>query len=173
MSEVFAGYVSVARAAPRGMVSLRCDLGAAKPRAALAKLGLTLPEPRQIAGDPAAAWMSPDELLLFCAYSTAGDLVKRLEKALGGLHHLALDVSELRQGITLRGGAVREVLAKLTPADTAALKIGEMRRSRLGQVAAAFWLEAEDHAEVVVFRSVADYAFLALSHAARPGSELG
>jgi sarcosine oxidase, subunit gamma len=174
MSEPFAGYVTVAAAAPRGMVSLRADLSSAKVKSTLTKAGIPLPEQRRIAGEGLrAAWMSPDEILLICAPGEAGSLAKRLGEALAGQHHLALDVSDMRAGFTLTGTAVREVLAKLTPADTATLPLGEMRRSRLGQVAAAFWFEAEDRAEALCFRSVADYLFPLLCHAARPGSEVG
>lgn len=179
MPETYAGYVTVARAMPGGMVSLRADLTAAKVRTALGKLGFALPDDRQIAagtvagGAVEAAWMSPDEWLVFCAAGAAPALVVALGSALAGQHHLALDVSDMRLRFDLQGAAVREVLAKLTPADMVALPLMEMRRTRLGQVAAGLWLSAEDRAHVIGFRSVGDYVFTALCHAARPGSEVG
>ncbi|MCR8725680.1 sarcosine oxidase subunit gamma [Frigidibacter sp. ROC022] len=179
MSETYAGYVAVSAARPGGMVTLRADPGNGKVKTALTKLAGALPEQRkligaEIAGQPVEiAWMAPDEWLIFCPRDTAADLVAALDKALDGLHHLALDVSDTRLRFDLHGAAVREVLAKLTPADMAALPLAEMRRTRLGQVAAGIWLSAEDRAHVIAFRSVGDYVFTALCHAARPGSEVG
>lgn len=175
MSDVYDGYVTVRRARPSGMVLLRTDLTSQKIGAVLAKVGAALPEKRLIAvGTSAeAAWMSPDELLLFCETGDATTLVAGLAAGLKGQHHLALNVSDLRVGVDLEGPAVREVLAKLTPADMTALELGEMRRTRFGQVAAAVWLSSETTAHVIGFRSTADYLFTLLSHAARPGSEVG
>ena len=176
MPERFDGYVTVLREAPLGMVTLRGDLGAARLRAAVqAATGCEVPPVRGIAEAAGRdlAWMSPDELLLLCPHDAARGLAAQLGLALAGLHHLVAEVSDARTGFRLEGAAVREVLAKLTPADVARLPVGEIRRSRLGQVAAAFWLTGEDAARVIAFRSVADYVFTLLCHAARPGSEVG
>ncbi|MEO9629184.1 MAG: sarcosine oxidase subunit gamma, partial [Sulfitobacter sp.] len=47
------------------------------------------------------------------------------------------------------------------------------RRTRMGQVPAAFWLREDGVFEVICFRSVAQYMFDLLSVAAQPGSEVG
>ncbi len=60
---------------------------------------------------------------------------------------------------------------KLSPTDLAALEPGELRRTRLAQVAAAFWAE-EGGFRLVAFRSVAAYVMGLLAHSAQPGSEL-
>ncbi len=175
MSDLYDGYVTLRRLPTQGMVTLRGDLGAARIKAALrSATGCDVPAPRQItrAGGLAVGWMSPDEVLVFAPHDAAAGIAAALGQALAGQHHLALDVSDARVMFELHGAAVREVLAKLTPADVAHLPEGELRRSRLGQVAAAFWLEAQDRARLIAFRSVADYVMLLLSHAARPGSEL-
>ena len=138
-------YVAVRRAEPAGMVALRGDLAAAKLKTAVkAAVGVEMPGPRGIAlaAGRGAAWMAPDEALLFCPAGEAPALVAALAARLNGLHHLVADVSDLRAGWVLDGAAVREVLAKLTPADMVALQPGEIRRTRLAQVAAAIWLEA-------------------------------
>jgi sarcosine oxidase subunit gamma len=168
------GYVRISRPAPPGMVSLRADLGAAKVKAAVRALAAEMPEQRRVAmaGEAGAAWMSPDELLLFCPAGAAPSLVAALDDRLAGQHHLAADVSDMRAMWDLEGERVREVLAKLTPADAFALAPGEIRRSRLGQVAAAFWLTGPASARVVAFRSVEDYVSLLLAHACRAGSEV-
>ncbi len=71
-------------------------------------------------------------------------------------------------------GAIRDTLAKLTPADLrpASLPVEEVRRTRLAQVPAAIWIESEGQAKVVCFRSVAAYVFGLLKQASRRGSEV-
>ena len=46
-------------------------------------------------------------------------------------------------------------------------------RTRLAQVAAAFWLTSEDEALVVAFRSTGDYVFNLISKVAEEGSAVG
>jgi sarcosine oxidase subunit gamma len=67
------------------------------------------------------------------------------------------------------------VLAKGAPVDLApaAFGVGDFRRTRLGQVAAAFWMPAPDTFELMCFRSVAGYVADWLANAARPGSLAG
>ena len=48
----------------------------------------------------------------------------------------------------------------------------ELRRSRVAQVAAAFWAQDGGYT-LVCFRSVAGYVMGLLTHSAQPGSELG
>jgi sarcosine oxidase subunit gamma len=73
------------------------------------------------------------------------------------------------------GAGAREVLAKLCPVDLSpdAFTPGMFRRTRMAQVPAAFWLDAEDTFHLICFRSVADYAFNLLKTAALPGGEVG
>jgi hypothetical protein len=68
----------------------------------------------------------------------------------------------------------REALAKLCPVDLApgVFEAGEMRRTRLAQVPAAFWWE-EDGFTLVCFRSVAQYAFDVLKGAADGAARVG
>jgi sarcosine oxidase subunit gamma len=75
--------------------------------------------------------------------------------------------------LTGERGALRDVLAKITPADMAALAPGEMRRTRLQQVPAAIWFESETEARVVCFRSVAQYVFDLLALSAQEGGAVG
>ena len=173
---VFEGLVRIEEAGLRGMVTLRADLAEAKVRKAVkAAVGVDLPATRRAVfdGGRGALWMSPDELLLLMPHGDAPAALAALSKALGGVHHLAVEVSDARAVFRLTGDldVVREVLAKLTPADLSpgAFAEGEVRRTRLGQVAAAFWIE-EDGVTVVAFRSVARYVFDLLSNAAAPES---
>ncbi len=168
----FSGIVRVEEAGLRGMVTLRADLGAAKVKKAVKDaIGTDIPATRKAAhaGGRGALWMSPDELLLLVPHAEAPALAARLGKALAGVHHLAVEVSDARAVFRLTGDldAAREVLAKLTPTDVspAAFGAGEVRRTKLGQVAAAFWIE-DGGITVVSFRSVARYVFDLLSNAA-------
>jgi len=167
--------VTVTRAEPVGMITLRADLDAKRTADAVkAAVGLVPPKPREIkiGKSGTLAWMSPDELLLISAHDKAPGLVAGLEKALAGHHHMAVDVSDARALFRIEGRGAREVLAKGAPVDLApgAFEPGEVRRTRLGQVAAAFWMTGEDAFELVCFRSVADFVETWLETAALPGS---
>lgn len=69
------------------------------------------------------------------------------------------------------GTDVRETLAKLSPADLHpdSLLPGRLRRTRLAQVPAAFWLDEAGVAHVIAFRSVSEYVFGLLKTAASTG----
>jgi sarcosine oxidase subunit gamma len=173
------GFVAVRELGPWGMIALRAKPGTKGLAAAVkAATGLGLPEARQMLWDgPAEAgrgvgWMSPDEFLLILPYAEVGAAMVALEAGLKGAHHLAADVSDARCVFRISGARADQVLRKLSPADLDALAPGELRRTRLAQVAAAFWA-AEGGYTVVAFRSVAGYVMGLLSHSAQPGSELG
>ena len=175
---VFDGMVRVEDAGPRGMLTLKGDLGDARLGEAVKALtGSDVPGTREarIEGETGAAWMAPDELLLLVPHAEAEAAVADLAKALGGTHHLAANVSDARAVIEVSGPTAREVLAKLTPADldAAAFGPGSFRRTRIAQVPAAFWMRDAETIEIVCFRSVAQYVFDVLKAAARPGSGVG
>ena len=165
--------VRVSRVDPRGMVTLRGDL-AALAGAVRAVTGCAVPEPRRVVldGERGVAWMSPDELMLFVAPGAAAAAVEEIEAALAGVHHLAVDVSDARAVFRLEGAGAREVLAKGAPVDLApaAFGVGDFRRTRLGQVAAAFWMPEAEVFELMCFRSVAGFVGAWLANAARAGS---
>jgi sarcosine oxidase, subunit gamma len=167
--------VTITRTEGRGMITLRADLSDARLAAIInAETGLTLPEVRRIvaSGETAAAWMAPDELMLFQPAAGVAARVAALEAALAETHHLVADVSDARALFRLEGAGAREVLAKGAPVDLAASAFGpgDFRRTRLGQVAVAFWMPAPDIFELMCFRSVADHVALWLDLAARPGT---
>ncbi len=164
--------VTVRDAGLVGMITLRGDLSDAGLQKACTDLtGAAFPETRQIteAGGKGLAWMSPDELLILMDYADVPAAVQTLSDKLSGTHHLIADVSDARAVFTLDGPFVRDVLAKLSPADLAALQPGELRRTRLAQSAAAFHMTGETSARIVCFRSVAAYVFGLLSTAADGG----
>ncbi|MGL4320545.1 MAG: sarcosine oxidase subunit gamma [Paracoccaceae bacterium] len=170
----FEGFASIAEIGPLGMITLRCkhDVKALS-NAVKAATGMALPAPRRIVKDGAfgAAWMAPDELLLILPYDQVANVLETIAKSLKADHHLAVDVSDARAVFRITGAKAHQVLMKLTPADLAALQPGEIRRSRVAQVAAAFWAE-DGGFSLVCFRSVAPYVMGLLTHSAQPGSEL-
>lgn len=166
----------VTRAAPRGMITLRGDLASGKVKKALKDTtGQTVPKAGQILGDGTLgiAWMSPDELLVMVPYEEVAARLGALQTALSGAHALAVDVSEARAVFTVAGAGAREVLARLCPVDQHRDSFGPgmFRRSRMAQVAAAFWMHDEG-CDVICFRSVGDYVEALLSNAAQ-GAETG
>ena len=171
----FSGAVEVSDAGLRGMITLRGDLADAAVAGAVKSLtGLAMPELGQIRSGAkgSVAWMSPDEVLILLDYDKADDAVTKIDKALQGKHFMAVNVSDARALFSLKGAGVREVIAKGAPADLspAGLPVGTLRRSRLGQVAAAFWLSDETTMHVICFRSVGGYVYDWLCTAAAPDS---
>lgn len=170
------GFCSVKDAGLVGMITLRGDL-ASKGMAKAVKTvtGAAMPGQGGVTeGDKGrAAWMSPDELLLIVAHDAADQAVADLSKALAKEHSLAVNVSDARAVFHVAGEGAREVLAKLSPADLSAIEPGQMRRTRLAQVAGAFHMLDDHSFEVVCFRSVGQYVYGLLCNAAKPGSEVG
>ncbi|MDJ0822213.1 MAG: sarcosine oxidase subunit gamma family protein [Paracoccaceae bacterium] len=172
------GVVRVEEIGLQGMITLRADLGE-KPIATALKsvCGTKMPGQRGIEskGDISALWMSPDELMLLCPYDAANDVAAKLTTKLAKTHALVVNVSDARASFRLQGAGLREVIAKLAPVDMAPdqFGIGEVRRTRFAQAAAAFWLTDDETAQIFCFRSVAPYMFNLLSTVSRPGTEVG
>ena len=166
------GSVQISDAGLRGMITLRGDLAKMKPVAK--DLGLSVPGMReaQVKGDTGILWMSPDELLILLPYGEVAATLEKIAKAMKGQHHLAVNVSDARALLQVQGPFAREVIAKLAPVDLHpdAFGPGQVLRTRLGQIAAAFWMNDAQTFHVICFRSVAEYAFdlLAASAAAGP-----
>ncbi len=114
------------------------------------------------------AWMSPDELLLIVEHAAVFEWIAKLREALAGQHVLVENVSDAWVQLSVSGKRMREVLAKLMPVDFApeSFAVGDFRRSRLAQVAAAVWFADAETAILLCFRSVSTYAFDTLSQAA-------
>lgn len=172
------GFVQVKAMGLQGMITLRGDLSSAKVKTAVkAVAGAAIPAPRKttFSGDTGAAWMSPDELLIFVPYAQVEAKLADLHGKLAGQHFLAVNVSDARAMFHLDGDSAREVVAKLCPVDmsSAAFGPGDFRRTRMAQIPAAFWMPSEISVQIVCFRSVAEYAFNLLKDAAEPGGEVG
>lgn len=172
--KTYDGFATIREIGPLGMISLRCDL-ADKALTALIKsiTGTKIPGPRQIEtkDGKSTGWMSPDELLLILPYRDVAKAIDTIGQKLTSVHHLAVDVSDARAVFRIDGAKATEVLMKLAPVDFAGLAPGELRRTRVAQVAAAFWKDGEGYT-LVSFRSVAGYVMGLLEHSAQPGSDL-
>jgi sarcosine oxidase subunit gamma len=68
---------------------------------------------------------------------------------------------------------LRDVLAKITPADMATLGPGEMRRTRLQQVPAAIWFESRDRGARGLLPLGGAYVFDLLALSAQEGGAVG
>ncbi|AHM05157.1 Sarcosine oxidase gamma subunit [Roseibacterium elongatum DSM 19469] len=172
------GLVTIREAGLVGMVTFRGDLSAAATKKAVkSATGCDMPERRGVvtAGDNGVAWMSPDELLVICPHDLAERVAADLSEAMGEAHNLALNVSDVRAVFEVTGPAWRDVLAKVTPADLSrdVFGPGEMRRTRMAQVAAAVWMTGDDTVRVICFRSVARYMFDLLALSAQEGGAVG
>ncbi len=170
------GPVRLSELPPRTMISLKGDLSSAKIKnVATGIAAVDFPEAggANCVGEKGILWMAHDELLIMCPRAEQSDAMAKAQTTLAGSHFLAADVSDARSVFLLEGeGAfVREVLAKLTPADLHPDRFapGQFRRTRLAQVAAGFWLRDETAAEVIAFRSNARYVFSLLENAVAGG----
>ena len=166
--------VRIAQTSGSGMISIRADLADEGFReAATPVLGVGVPQVRkaEFAGERTLVWMSPDELLLLLPHNQVAEMLAALDAALEGRHRLVADVSDARAVFTLEGSRAREVLARGAPVDLSAeaFGTGDVRRTRLGQVAVAFWMPAPDQFDLICFRSVSEYVGTWLENAARPG----
>lgn len=168
------GFAAIREIGPLGMITLRAKAGTkGLDKAIKAAVGTKVPALRRMewAGDRGCGWMSPDEFLLVLPYAETAAALAAVAKALAGEHHLAADVSDARAVFRVEGTKAGQVMAKLSPVDLAALEPGELRRTRVAQVAGAFWADETGYT-LVCFRSVAAYVMGLLEHSARPGSEL-
>ena len=162
----------------RGMIDLR---GLSTDRkfltAAKAVLGLDLPKvPRTSTswGDTKALWLSPDQWLILCPGDKAQALTEQLSATLKTLHHLAVNVSDMRSIIRLEGEHARTTVMKGTSIDLTHgdYPTGAIRRMKFAEVGALLHIVEENVIDVYVFRSYADYAWEFLLKAGRRGSEV-
>ncbi|KIC44004.1 sarcosine oxidase subunit gamma [Ruegeria sp. ANG-S4] len=174
----FDGIAKVEECGLQGMITLRGNLkDKVLIKAVKDAAGQKVPGQREalVDGDTGVCWMSPDELLVLVPYTEVEAKLSAMNNVLGGTHALAVNVSDARAVFRVSGASAREVMGKVAPVDfsTDMFQPGQIRRSRLAQVAGAFWMDDDQTFRVVCFRSAADYAFKLLKVAAQPGSEVG
>ena len=169
----YKGAIEINLSKAIGMISLKGDLADKSFKKIITEnLDLSLPNARNVStsNNISIIWMAPDELLVLVDYDQIDQYVKSLEKNLDGQHYLLANVSDARVIFNLKGKGVCEVLAKGTPADMSVFEVNDVRRSRIGQLAAAFWMVKDDEIKLICFRSVSDYMFDWLKVASAPNS---
>ncbi|MBL4767288.1 MAG: sarcosine oxidase subunit gamma [Rhodobacteraceae bacterium] len=171
------GLAHISEIGLQGMITLRGDLNAKAIKTAATKAaGVSMPASNcvETTQDSGLCWMSPDELLVMCAYDDVTATLAQMHKTLGKTHAMAVNVSDARAVFQVSGPYAREVMAKLCPVDLSpeAFKAGMFRRTRMAQVPAAFWMSDEQTFQIICFRSVAEYVFELLKIAAQPHSEI-
>lgn len=174
MSDPVTGGATVRAGVQTGMIALRGDISSDAFMSACKELtGLEIPRELKVSSGAVTSllWMSPDEVLILLPPGDVPLALAAIATALDGLHHLAVDLSDARAMVTVTGPSCREVLARLAPVDLHpdAFGPGDFRRSRLGQIAAAFWMPDPHSFTVICFRSVAEYALDLLTASAAPG----
>ena len=169
----YQGVVRIEDAGLRGMITVRGDLASTNIKnAATGVTGVDFPGQGEAkcVGETGILWLSPDEIMVLCPWAERNAALTQIRTTLGPAHSLVADVSDARAVFTLSGpdGALRDTLAKLTPANLSPqeLPVGRLRRTRLAQIPGAFWFRDTQTVELIVFRSVARYAFDLLSNAA-------
>ena len=170
------GYVEVSEALATGMITLRGDLAdAGVQKAVKSVMGAGVPATLAVTDADAGQilWMSPDELMIVCAYDQADQVVADLIAALGETHSMVVNVSDARAVFNLNGSATSEIIAKLAPIDMKTMQAGTVRRTRFAQIPAAFWMTSNDSARIICFRSVGEYMFNQLRNSAQAGFEVG
>lgn len=165
----------------RGMIDLRGEASSSKfKQAAKSALGVDLPlKPRTSVtkGSITVFWLSVDQWLITCPRGGQAKLLAGLTRALGDIHSLAVDVSDMRTIIRLEGEHVREVLMKGSSVDFTMpdYKAGLVRRLIFAEIAALAHIVSEgpDVIDLYVFRSYADYTWKWLKATAGPGATIG
>jgi sarcosine oxidase subunit gamma len=174
----FEGIAKIEALPATGMITIRGDQSSDSfAKAVCEAAGVdSLPGKREtrLTGGYGLLWMSPDELLLLCPYAGAAGTAERLAQALSGDHALVVNVSDARSLMQVQGSRAREIMAKLAPVDFSkeAFAPGMVRRSRLAQVAGAFWMTDNSTFRIVCFRSVSEYVFGLLKVSADLGGEV-
>jgi len=164
--------------ADRGMIDLRGLASDRKFVAAVKQaLGLELPkQPRTSAswGEIKVLWLSIDQWLILAPRAKVAELLAALDKALEGIHSLAVDVSDMRAVIRLEGEGAREVLMKGCSLDLLSGEYtpGTVRRMRFAEIAALLHVIEDDVFDVYVFRSYADHAWDYLLATAREAAKI-
>jgi sarcosine oxidase, subunit gamma len=157
--------IAIREIAGRGMIDLRGSTGDRKFMAAAKEaLGVDLPKtPRTSAawGDMRVLWLSIDQWLVLTTADKADALTASLRKALGNIHSMATNVSDMRAVIRVEGAGARVALMKGCSLDLLGgeYTTGTVRRMRFAEIAALLHVVEDEVFDIYVFRSYADYAW--------------
>ena len=126
-------------------------------------------------GETAFLWMGPDEWMLITPPDGREDMQGRAARALAGIHHQLVDVTDYHTVIEVAGAKARELLMKLTTLDLhpRAFGPGMVTGSVFGKANATIWLpDTEGNPDQIGFQlfvrwSMADYLWCLLANAGR------
>ena len=172
--------VSITEVKNLGMIDLRGDASDKTFVAAIKKsLGCALPiTPRTATNSKGTncLWLSPDQWLITCSADKTGNILVDLDKALSDVHSLAVDVSDMRSVISLKGDGVKEILMKGASVDLTLTecKAGYVRRLLFAEQAALIHVVSQnpDCIDLYVFRSYADYVWKWLAMTSKPAAKV-
>jgi sarcosine oxidase subunit gamma len=113
----------------------------------------------QSAGDRHVVWLGPDEYLLLCEAGKEQELQDSLNRMIPSQHFAITDVSDSLCALSLRGPAVRAVLAKGCGLDLHPKKFatGQSAQSLLALSAVTFMAVADDAFILICRTSFAPY----------------
>lgn len=146
--------------APRFVAAVREVIGVAPP---------AVPNTVGEAQGNTVYWLGPDEWLIVTPGERQAAIEGELRAALSGVRAAVTDVSGGQTVVVLRGGKVRELLAKGCPLDLhpRAFDIGQCAQSHLAKAPILIrQLDRRPSFEIIVRRSFADYFWLWLEDAA-------
>lgn len=156
-----------------GHVNLRGDADDARFVAAVASVVHaalpTTPNTVTHGDDNVVYWLGPDEWLIVTPTEREDAIARELRAALAGLFVAITEIGGGQTVITLRGHAVRELLAKGSPLDLHPRVFGVDRCAQSHLAKAPILIRQVDDVpsfEIVVRRSFADYLWLWLEDAA-------
>lgn len=156
-----------------GHINLRGDADNAQFVAAVADVvGTVLPiAPNTVAhgGANVVYWLGPNEWLIVTPTESEAAIARELRAALAGLFAAVTEVSGGQTVVALRGGAVRDLLAKGCPLDLHPRVFGVDRCAQSHLAKAPILIRQVDEVpsfEVIVRRSFADYLWIWLEDAA-------
>ena len=122
------------------------------------------------AGETTVLWLGPDEWLVLTAADGADATAAALRRALIGIHHAVVEVSDRMTGIGLAGARARDVLNAGCPLDLhpSVFAPGAATRTVLAKAPVVLRRPGEPESfELWVNGSFAPYAWLFLENAAR------
>lgn len=117
----------------------------------------------------AALWLGPDEYLLLAPAAECAILAAGFARALTGIAHSFVDVSQRQIGLELRGPHVAAILNCGCPLDLdpAEFPAGMCTRTLFGKADIVLWRTGATEFHLEVWRSFADYILGCLQEAAR------
>jgi sarcosine oxidase, subunit gamma len=146
--------------------------GPAARAAAGAAFGVMLPDSpcrANSADQRAALWLGPDEHLLLAPAEDLPILAASLDRALSGIAHSLVNVSQRQVALQLRGPHACAILGSGCPLDLdpAEFPAGMCTRTLFGKADILLWRTGATEFHLEVWRSFSDYILGCLREAAR------